>query len=403
MRFTRRALCLAGASALATPAFAAEPSHDVTADQDFDELWETLRDRYCYFAEKRTDWARVRRMYRPLAIAAETMDDYTEIVRQVLNELYDAHTHLADPPDGAPRWPLFDLYAERHEGAVRIVAVQDESAAADAGLKSGETILNIDNADIEAAIAARMPRCLTRPDPVADAYAINCAIAGHRGQARDIVVRSADGATRSVHLPLKQSPERPNLDSRAIDAFGYIRIRSFADNAVAAGFDAALANFRDTRGLIIDVRDNGGGDTAVARPIMGRFITERRAYARMRRREGAGLSAPWTEYVDPQGPFTYDKPVVVLTTRWSASMAEGFPMGMSDIGRARIVGTPMMGLGAAVYHINLDRTGIQAQYSGEPVYDTKDAPRSSVRPDVETAPDADILAAGIAELRRLTA
>jgi carboxyl-terminal processing protease len=184
---------------------------------------------------------------------------------------------------------------------------------------------------------------------------------------------------------------------------GYIHIRSFGNSDVVTAFDAALATLHETRGLILDARDNGGGDTAVARPIMGRFIAERKPYALMRRREGPSLSAAWTEYVDPRGPFTYAAPVIVLTNRWSGSMAEGFPMGMRDIGRARIVGTPMMGLGAAVFPLRLDRTGLQAQYSAEPVYDLRDQPRAHLRPDVETPPGADVLAAGLRELHRMMA
>ena len=78
-------------------------------------------------------------------------------------------------------------------------------------------------------------------------------------------------------------------------------------------------------------------------------------------------------------------------------------MGMRGIGRARVVGTPMMGLGAAVFSIRLDRTGLAAQYSGEPVYDVFGAPRWLMRPDVETRPGADVLAAGLTELRRMIA
>ena len=52
--------------------------------------------------------------------------------------------------------------------------------------------------------------------------------------------------------------------------------------------------------------------------------------------------------------------------------------------------------------LQVARTGLEAQYSGEPVYDTQDRPRWLLEPDVETRPGADILAAGIAELRRLT-
>ena len=66
--------------------------------------------------------------------------------------------------------------------------------------------------------------------------------------------------------------------------------------------------------------------------------------------------------------------MVVLTDRWSASMAEGFPMGLHGMGRARVVGTPMMQLGAAVFPPARPHGGAH-QYSGEPVYDAQDRPR----------------------------
>jgi carboxyl-terminal processing protease len=59
----------------------------------------------------------------------------------------------------------------------------------------------------------------------------------------------------------------------------------------------------------------------------------------------------------------------------------------------------MMGLGAAVFSIRLDRTGVQGQYSGEPVYDVHGKARWTLRPDVEVADGTDILAAGIATLK----
>ncbi|MEJ5153610.1 S41 family peptidase [Gluconobacter wancherniae] len=399
----RRAICVSGVAFLATAA-RAEPPHDVTFAEDFDELWRTLGERYCFFMDKHTDWDQVRLLYRPMALAADSKAAFIDIVRRVLAELYDAHTHLGDPPDGSPRWPLYDIFAERIGGEVRVAAIEDGSAAADSGLMIGDRIMSIDGRPIELVIQNLMPKCLKKPDPAADAYTINVAVAGYRGKARVLSVKSSQAIPRSIHLPLKKWREQPYLESRRLTGgVGYIVIRSFADNAIIDAFDKALANLQDAPGLIIDVQDNGGGDTAVARPIMGRFITKRMPYALMRRREGLGLSAPWTEYVGPKGPFTYRKPVVVLTSRWSGSMAEGFPMGMRDIGRATIVGTKMMGLGAAVLPICLDRTGLQAQYSGEPVYDTKGQPRSQFVPDVVVTNGQNILAAGIIELGKLIA
>src|SRR4051794_21597489 len=99
---TRRA-AVAGIAALGAAAARAEPLHDVTYLQDFDELWRTLDERYCFFAEKRTAWRRVRTLSRPQAGLAQDDGAFLDVVRRVLAELYDAHTHLSDPPDGTPR------------------------------------------------------------------------------------------------------------------------------------------------------------------------------------------------------------------------------------------------------------------------------------------------------------
>ncbi|MBI3439516.1 MAG: peptidase S41 [Proteobacteria bacterium] len=397
---TRRALCAAAVCA-AAPAFATEPPTSVVFADDFDEFWRTLDQRYCYFGEKRTDWQRVRRVYRPQALAAASTEAFARVLTRACAELYDPHTHLVDAPDGTARFPLYDLLAERRDADVYIAEIKDGSSAQCAELGIGDCVVAIDGVPIAEAVTERAPTCMTRADPMADWYAINSAVAGKRGMARSIVVRGAASVDRTVPLPVIQQASAPNVESRAIQSgLGYIRIRTFADMAVVDTFDAALAALRATRGLILDVRDNGGGDTAVGRPIMGRFISDRKPYAFMRRRAGRGLTPHWTEYVDPRGPFTYDKPVVVLANHWSASMAEGFPMGMRDIGRARIVGTRMLGVGAAVFNLRLDLTGIDIQYSAEPVFDTNDVPRALLRPDVETAPGADILAAGVEELRR---
>nr|WP_316627176.1 S41 family peptidase [uncultured Brevundimonas sp.] len=405
----RRLLLRAGLAAtvgstLSGAAWAAEPDHDVTFLNDFDELWETLRDRYCFFSEKRTDWNRVRDLYRPLARSADTDDAFAEVLRRTLAELYDAHTSLANPPAGSQRLPISDLIVEPRDGQAVIVALAPGSVAAETGLALGDVILSSDGRPVAPLVKDLLPRCLTRPDPAAEAYALNSAVAGRRGQPRRYQVATGGSEPRDVFLPVRQSPPKPNVEWRRLDdGAGYVAIRSFADDAVTASFDQALAALQDAPGLIIDVRDNGGGDTAVARPIMGRFITQTKPYARMRRRQGRGLGEFWTETVEPRGPFTYTRPVVVLTNHWSGSMAEGFPMGMRGLGRATVVGTPMMGLGAAVFPITLDRTGLKAQYSAEPVYDVNDRPRWLMQPDIAVLDGQDILTAGRRVLAAATA
>ena len=383
------------------PAIAQEPPRDTHAAQDFDELWSTVAAHYAYFDEKQTDWNCVRSRYRPLAVQAQTLEEFNAVLASVLHELYDRHTVLRDQEEGTQRAPYYDMLVEKADTGARVVATFAGGSAEAAGLSVGDMIVAVNGRDIGALTAELMPRCLVEFDPDAEAYALNTAVSGIRGQPRLLRVISPEGSAREVSLPLSSGEDAPDFETRTLEGgIGYIAIRSFADETIVTRFDAALETFRDAPGLIIDVRDNGGGDTAVARPIMGRFITERAPYALMRRREAAGLSDPWTEYVEPRGPFTFDAPVVVLTNHWSASMAEGFPMGMRNLGRATIVGTAMMRLGAGVFQVRLDRTGIDAQYSGEPVYDTKGTPREDLEPDVITGPGADILEAGIVQLRR---
>lgn len=391
----RRSVLAAGSALLAQPARAAEPQRDITFVQDFDELWATLSARYCFLADKATDWTRVRDLHRPRAAAASSSEALARVLADVLAELYDAHTHLADPPPGTPRFPPFDLVVERAPAGARILSVAPRSAAEAAGLSVGDVVTHVEGVAMVRAAAERMPRCLSRPDGAAEAYAWNAAVAGRRGKPRGLTIAGRG----TVDLPLLSSPDEPTLAWRRLDGgLGLIRIASFGDMATVAAFDDALAALRDTRGLILDVRHNGGGDTAVARPIMGRFTAVARPYARMRRRNGRALSPFWTEVVEPRGPFTYVRPVVVLCDRWSASMAEGFPMGMRAVCAARIVGQPMMGLGAAVFQVRLDRTGIEAQYSAEPVYDIGGQPRWTFRPDVTVPDGGDILAAGLKAL-----
>ena len=80
-------------------------------------------------------------------------------------------------------------------------------------------------------------------------------------------------------------------------------------------------------------------------------------------------------------------------------------MGLSGMKRARIVGTRMAGLGAAIERITLRHSGIGAQISAEPVYHVDGTPRWQLVPDVEVdvlaGGDDPILAAARSEAERL--
>ncbi len=352
--------------------------------RDFDALWEFVRLNYAFFDEKATDWERVRQIYRPLAVTAQEKKAFLHVLERMLDELYDPHCMLNTNADDSFRPVPYDLFVEEREGRVFVTAVRQGFAAEQAGMRVGQEILKVDGVPISEAAQSRMPESLSKEDKAAYAWALLSVVAGRHADPRQFQVID-HGELRKITIPKQTGTmEEPAMVStkRFKHGIGYLRIRSFGSDSIVSQVDQALEKLRTTRALIIDVRSNMGGDTLVARPIMGRFVSKRLQYAWMSRRQGQSLGQTWPEYVDPRGPFTYRAPIVILVDRFSVSMAEGFAMGMKGMKRAQIVGTKMAGLGAAIQRITLPHSQISAQISAEPVYHVDGTPRWRIVPDI---------------------
>jgi hypothetical protein len=94
-----------------------------------------------------------------------------------------------------------------------------------------------------------------------------------------IALTSADGKkTRQLTLPLPAQfrPSRDPLSratNRVIDGVGYLRIPQMSqERRDVEAVNEAMTRFRDTRGLIIDVRGNGGGSQDILRELMPYFM-----------------------------------------------------------------------------------------------------------------------------------
>jgi carboxyl-terminal processing protease len=85
---------------------------------------------------------------------------------------------------------------------------------------------------------------------------------------------------------------------------------------------AILEKLKDTRGLVVDIRNHGGGDDEVSRYIAGLFAADKKLFMTVRKRNGRDrmqFTEPQQWYVDPAAKGRYIKPIVLLTTRWTAS------------------------------------------------------------------------------------
>jgi hypothetical protein len=113
---------------------------------------------------------------------------------------------------------------------------------------------------------------------------------------------------------------------KTAEKVGFISINSWKQGGEEA-FDEVLENMRNTRGLIIDVRLNGGGDESTAGKVAGRFADKEHVYAYSQFRNGpkhTDLTEKHPRNVKPRGPWRYDRPVVVLIGQKCMSSNESF-------------------------------------------------------------------------------
>ena len=95
---------------------------------------------------------------------------------------------------------------------------------------------------------------------------------------------------------------------------------------------AVMQALKHTRAMIVDIRDHAGGDDEVSRYLAGWFAQERALFMTTRKRNGprhTDFTEPDNWYVDQQGDDQYTNPVVLLTTRWTASAGETFTWAMN--------------------------------------------------------------------------
>lgn len=122
------------------------------------------------------------------------------------------------------------------------------------------------------------------------------------------------------------------------DTIAYLRYSSFSSAVGGANLDYVLALLRNAKGLIIDIRDNGGGSLTNVPLIANRFCSERQVYGYMMHKTGPGhtdFSNPEPVFLEPEPDRVAwnasVQPVAVLTNRSVFSAANTFVSAMKSL------------------------------------------------------------------------
>lgn len=152
---------------------------------------------------------------------------------------------------------------------------------------------------------------------------------------------------------------------------GYIYCESFSDGIGDGNLNQILNRLAICDGLILDVRNNGGGNLTTAQKLASRFTNEKVLVGYMCHKKGPGhtdFSEPKPVFLEPSDGTRWQKKVVVLTNRRSYSATNDFVNSMKQLPHVTILGDKTGGGSGLPFSSELPN-GWSIRFSASPMFD----------------------------------
>jgi carboxyl-terminal processing protease len=367
---------------------ACEPFDAPVAWAEFTEL---LRMNYAYLTRPGIEGEAILAYFEPQAKVATTKEAFRDVLQLVAHNFADPHFIVGplDLQDYNVVPTSSDLYARYRAPRFEVVDVRRDSDAQAQGIAPGAEISSIDGQTPQAAIEAVMGRPLAALSaPQLDA-GLNIALSGVRQHSRQLTL-AVGGARRQYTLLspgelAQRVREAPPLSIERRGTAAIIRFNnSLGRNETIVSFRAALQEVQAAKVLVLDFRNTpSGGNTTVARGIMGHFVRRERPYqvhvvpSEMRR---YGVPRKFVEYVLPIAPY-YPGKLVVLGGHWTGSMGEGLLVGFHALG-FRTAGSGLADLLGGLFNEHLDLSDAKVDLGEEQILQVNGQPREDFVPDI---------------------
>jgi C-terminal processing protease CtpA/Prc len=326
-------------------------------------IWTTAREGFVWFDHvPDLDWDRAYLEAIPRVIdAKETAAYYRELMRFAAL-LRDGHCNVYPPQElQGDFYSSPGVRTAKVEGEVLVLDVLDESLQAQ-GLHVGAQILSIDGIDVERYAqeqVAPYQSSSTRQDHEVRTYSY-ALLAGASGLPVQLGVRDADG--RKLLLSARRSgypaaPRPPQQDfAISEDGIAVVRVSQLESAAGAKLLGKHIDEVIGSRGLILDLRGNGGGSSdsglqllrwLTDAPLPSMVSTYRESNALERARQGAHALYQWRRVAGGDFHSPYERPfrgpVAMLIDARTFSAAEDTAAVFRLMRRGLIVGTPSGG------------------------------------------------------------
>ena len=246
----------------------------------------------------------------------------------------DPHSNFFDPKANelfregqAGRYYGVGMFIWAPEGKVLVQVPFQGSPAFKAGLHPGDAIISVNDKKTEK---------LTVSD-------VSALLKGPRGTAAQIVVKRAGTTDPITFNIVRDQVPRPSVTFAffARPGVAFLKIDAFNENT-SKEVDSALAKLDESKieGLVLDLRDNGGGLVQECVNVADRFLRKGQGIVSHHGRASAEAS-----FVAKNGERGPQYPIVVLVNRGTASAAEILAGALQDHDRAWILGDSTFGKG----------------------------------------------------------
>jgi len=347
------------------------------------ETWQMLNS---YFYDKTfhgADWDAALNKYTPVLDHIRTEPEFRNLVREMMGELRASHLNIysREPgPDAAivtgETGITFDYRALDREGRYRIARIIPESPADLAGLRAGQYITAVNGTalspetDFDRLLAGTIDHRVTlaagdNPDRPVDTIAVKPI--------------SSDSLEALAYFEWVHT-RRQMVDSLSQGRLAYIHVPGMSERWLRKFREELVAVAEPKDGLIIDVRDNGGGSVAVH--LLD--ILERAPFVLRTFRD----FPPTSE--SKMRSKALEKPMTLLINNYSGSNSEIFAEGFRRLKLGKIIGEPTGGgvIGTSSYPL-IDGTVVRRPSWGAFTIGREDTDLAPRNPDVfvENLPD----------------
>lgn len=339
-------------NSLSLSVFADDSSNVSTATPEgrlavFDDVWETIFERYYDPALNGVDWLGRRASFRVAAAKATGSVELYDVLRQMISPLKDAHTRVYSPEEKfdwwSPRFITTGISIREVEGAPTVVSVERDSQAAKSGVRAGDVILSIDSTPIGDLLKQQTQHARS-------SRSMSSLLEGPAGTSVVLGWKDHDGKSRSAKLERYWNQRQLSFSSERKDKIVTIRLDAFTQLVVGDFLKALPDMIKDMKGVVLDLRGNGGGDAEAMADFASLFLKDGVKLGRFADRSGAAfeLQTYFKRVWRLPMASPIELPLVVITGEGTSSASEILVAALQTSKRATVVGRATCGCVLAI-------------------------------------------------------